>query len=231
MRLIEQLAALQALDLQIDRCRHRYNEIQTALHPPETLQALAARRKSLQEHVAQWQQTQKEREQATAAQAAKIQEQEKKLYRGTIKDAREQVNLQQNIEALQRQQDVLEEAALQALLEVEQGNATLTEVEREWQAAAAAWRRQQTLLQEELQQVVQEARRLKGEREGTALKLPAATLPRYEALRRQKNGVAVVKIDGASCGGCGSLLPTARKQQAFGDEIVTCPICGRLLAT
>ncbi|NUQ39276.1 MAG: hypothetical protein HUU23_16140 [Caldilineales bacterium] len=231
MRLIEQLAALQALDAQIDRCRQRYHEIQAALQPAETLQALALRRKGLQEHVAQWQQTQKQREQAVAAQTAKIQEQEKLLYGGMIKDAREQVNMQHNIEALQRQHAALEEDALAALLEVEQSSATLAEVEQVWQAEAAAWRRQQALLQGELQQVIQEARKFKAERDGAAPKIAAQALRQYESLRQQKNGVAVVKIDGASCGGCGSLLPTARRQQAYGDDLVTCPICGRLLAT
>lgn len=229
MRLIERLAALQALDSSLDEHRRRYNELQAELQPPHSLQALISQHNELKAALEHWQKEQNQRETAVADQTAKIQAQEKLLYGGKVKDPREQVNLQQNVEALKRHRQTLEEEALEAIMAVEQKSSELDEVDARLKAEAEQWKQRQSELQAEMQTVIGEARKLKVQRDTAALAVQPPMLKRYENLRQKKNGVAVVKIRGLNCGGCGSTLPTARKQRVFGDGLVTCPICGRLL--
>ncbi|MCP4212544.1 MAG: hypothetical protein GY764_13860 [Halieaceae bacterium] len=229
MRPIIQLAALQAIDTDLDADRKRYAEIQAELQPPSSLSQAQTARNEAAALVEQWRKEQQQRERAVADQSTKVQTQEKQLYSGRVKDPRELVAMQQNVEALKRHLETLEEAELEAILEAEQAESDLAEAEVSLTEEQAAWASTEAGLQQERQSLILRARKRKAQRDTAAADLPPADLKRYEALRERSGGVAVAPLQGAGCGGCGAALPTATRQQVHGDQIVTCPICKRML--
>ncbi len=231
MRPIIQLAALQAIDTDLDADRKRYAEIQAELQPPLSLSQAQTARDEAVALVEQWRKEQKQREGEVADQNTKIQIQEKQLYGGRVKYPRELVAMQQNVEALKRHLETLEEAELEAILEAEQAESDLAEAEANLGEEQATWARTEAELQQERQSLILRAQKRKAQRDAAAASLPSPDLKRYEILRERSGGVAVAPLQGAGCGGCGAALPTATRQQVHGDQIVTCPICRRMLYT
>ncbi|RME84427.1 MAG: hypothetical protein D6775_05440 [Caldilineae bacterium] len=229
MREIDQLLSLQDIDTDLDADRKRYAEIQEALKPPASLQAAQEARDQAAARVEHWRKERKRREAAVSDQVRKIREQEAMLYGGRIKDPREQVALQKNVEAMKRHLDTLEEAELEAIMELEEGEGQLAEAETALAEAQSQWEAVQQKLLEERVRLIAHARELKAQRETAAARLTAGLLQRYEELRQKKGGLAVARLRGGNCGGCGAALPTATRQQVYGDDLVTCPVCGRLL--
>ncbi len=229
MRLIDQLAALQAIDNQLDADRHHYTDIQAALQEPESLRQARAARDNARVQLEHWLGERKQREIAVNDQQARIKAQENQLYKGKSKDPREQVALQKNVESLKKHLGALEDAVLEAMEEVESWQARLEQAEAGQAAAEASWQQTQAGLQSERQALLDRARQTKAQREAAAAHLDAALLQRYEGLRQKKAGVAVAHLQGGNCGSCGASVPTAVRQQAHGDGLITCQICGRLL--
>ena len=230
MRTIKLLATLQQIDLELDADRRKFAENKEAMTPPEGLKKLLAQVKAAENEVTRWQKERKLREEAVALQQAKIKEEEARLYSGRIKDPREQVAVQQHVESLKRHLETLEERALEALMELEKSQATLTQLRQTFEAQKAAWMTRREALEKEQEAIVAHARRLKAKRETITKQLPAADLSQYEAMRKKLGGLAVVKLNGRNCGGCGASLPTSVVQQVQAGEMTKCPICVRLLS-
>ncbi len=231
MRIIKLLATLQQIDLELDADRRKFAQNKEAMTPPEALRKLAGQVKNAEAQVEHWRKERKLRDEEVAAQQAKIKEEETRLYSGRIKDPREQVAVQQHVESLKRHLETLEERALEAMLELEQSQETLTALQRRFQEQKAVWMSQREALEQEQEAIVAHARRLKAKREAIVQQLPPAELKRYETLRKKLGGLAVALLNGRSCGGCGASLPTSVVQQVRAGEMVKCPICGRLLAS
>ncbi len=227
MGTIKLLATLQHIDSDLDAARRQFAQNKAAMEPPPRLKKLAAQVKAAEAQLEQWRRTRKTREDAVAAQHAKIQAEEERLYSGRIKDPREQIALQQHVESLKRHLDTLEDQAWEALMEQEQAQTTWEALRQRFTAEKAAWLEQRQALEKEQARLVEQARALKARRETIVKQLPQAELARYERLRQKLGGVAVVALDGRSCGGCGASLPTSVVQSIQAGEMVRCPICGR----
>lgn len=229
MRPIDQLAALQTIDTALDADRHRYAELQAALQEPETLRSERSERDQTVAELEHWRQQRRQLENAVVDQQARIKAQEKQLYGSKGKDTREQLALQQNVEMLKRQLSRLEEEALEAILAVEQTEYKLQQAEASLRLQELAWQQQERELQAARSALIAGARQSKSQREAAAGRLSPDLLKRYDTLRQKHNGLAVARVQAGNCGGCGASLPTAIRQQAHGDALTPCPICGRLL--
>jgi predicted nucleic acid-binding Zn-ribbon protein len=229
MRVIDHLADLQSIDSKLDADRKRYAEIQAALKPPGSLQEATSARDEILVRLAHWRGEREQRKTARVDQNNRIQAQEKQLYSGRVKDAREQVALSNNVESLKKHLDTLEEADLEAILEVEQAENDLVEAEARLEQEQLVWMQQEDELQKEQKALIAHARQLKNQRDTIASRIQSDALKRYDALRKKLGGMAVAPLQGAGCGGCGASLPTALRQQVHGSDILECPICGRML--
>ena len=229
MRSIKLLATLQEIDLELDVDRRKFAENKQAMQPSAELKKQAQKVKIAQAQVEKWRKERLQRDEKVAEQAAKIAKLEQQLYGGSIKDAREQVAMQQNIEALKRHLEALEEAALEAMEAQEKAEKTRAADRSTFDAMKQAWEEQKAELEKEQETIIQHARQLKAKREKVAATLPAADVAQYEALRQKLGGLALAHLEGKSCGGCGAELPTSVVQKVHEGQEVKCPICGRLL--
>jgi len=229
MQTIKLLAILQTIDLELDADRRQFSENRQAMQPSPELQAKAKQVKETEVRLARWRRERRERDEKATELSNKIASLEKQLYGGRIRDVREQVAMQQNVESLKRHLATLEEAALEALLEQEEAEKVLAEEKQTFVSMKQAWLDKKATLEKEQETLVEHARSLKAKREQVVDTMPAADVKRYETMRKKLGGLAVAKLNGRSCGGCGASLPTAVVQKVHEGQAVKCPICGRLL--
>lgn len=165
--------------------------------------------------------------QAAAEKAAKV---ERDLYSGRITNPKELSAMQEDVQALGRQRQRLEDEILTLMEEVEQ----LLERVRTLEAQRATRERS---LDEHLEEyhtsrktLAADLESVRAQRESLAAEIDADLLRRYDRLRSRKDGVAVVEVVGGICGGCHVAIPEGRVAELVeGDRIYTCEECGRIL--
>jgi len=165
--------------------------------------------------------------QAVAGKAAKV---EQDLYSGRISNPKELRAMQEDVEALGRQRQRIEDEMLALMEEVESQLEQIRGLETDRQARERA-------LDEALEDYTTRHRALTAEleaarrrREALAVEADPDFLRRYERLRGRKGGVAVATVNGAVCSACHMTVPEALLNAARErDEIRTCEDCGRIL--
>ncbi len=229
MENIKLLASLQAIDLELDSDRRQFAENKRAMQPSPELKRQAGQVKEAEAQLEHWRKLRRERDAKVDELVGKIATLEKQLYGGSIKDAREQVAMQHNIEALKRHLETLEESALEALMEQEEAEKRLIETRETFEGMKTEWATKKAELEQQQQLLVEHARALKTKRARIVATLPAADVKRYETMRQRMGGVVIARLEGRNCGGCGASLPTAVVQKVREGQTVKCPICDRWL--
>lgn len=157
---------------------------------------------------------------------------DKALYSGAVTNVRELQGLQQEVGALGRRREALEEQVLEKMLEAEPVDeviaaaatrgATLDAEAVTWTAAAAE---AEVALDAELAELA--ARRAE---------LVAAVTPEllatYEDFRRRFAGVGIARLDHGMCTGCHLTIPPAQVTEVRRTpvgELPICPECARIL--
>jgi len=153
--------------------------------------------------------------QSTVGKATKV---EQDLYSGRISNPKELRAMQEDVEALGRQRQRIEDEMLGLMEEVER---QLEQI-RALEAARQARERE---LDEHLEEYTTRQRALTAE-----LEAARRQRDRYERLRSRKDGLAVTAVNGSVCNACHMTVPEAVLNAARErDEIRTCEDCGRIL--
>jgi len=165
--------------------------------------------------------------QSTVGKANKV---EQDLYSGRISNPKELRAMQEDVEAVGRQRQRIEDEMLGLMEEVER---QLEQI-RALEAARQARERE---LDEHLEEYTTRQRALTAEleaarrqRDALAAEVDPDFLRRYERLRSRKDGLAVTAVNGSVCNACHMTVPEAVLNAARErDEIRTCEDCGRIL--
>jgi len=158
-------------------------------------------------------------------------EYETKLYSGKVTNPKELQAIQDEVDMLGRNRDRLGEKLKSLLEELEDCRGRLTDSERAVQQAAKTAKELQASYKTNAESIVAQAKLLVSQRAQAAKEIDPALLAQYEAVRKNKGGLAVVPVeDGNACGGCkmGLSFSVVKRLQAGGD-IETCDNCGRIL--
>lgn len=153
------------------------------------------------------------------------------LYGGRIRNPKELEALQEELEALRRQQRRLEDEILALMEEVEEGGRRLAALESDWRAAEAELEARLAAYRDQVQALEAELAALRRRREEVAAEIEPDLLRRYERLRERRGGVAVAAVTEGTCGACHVALPEAVlvRLQTEEDILLTCEECGRIL--
>ena len=147
-----------------------------------------------------------------------------------IKTNREYTAALQEIETAKEEISRLEDKILALLDEVEMVEEDLRERERVYSGEEKEIHRQQDERRKELQGLERDLAQRREEREKSVARVPAGLLARYEKIRLNKNGTAVVALEDGICGGCFRRLPPQVDLEIRrGEEIQYCQFCGRML--
>jgi hypothetical protein len=153
------------------------------------------------------------------------------LYSGRIGNPKELTAMQEELAALGRSKDHLEDEMLGLLDEIERLEPQEREAQAALAAAEAALARQLEAFAQAAEAADREFAALTSRRAEAAAALDADLLRRYDRLRDAKGGVAIVAVRGGICEGCHVTIPerVRRRLEENPETLAACDGCGRLL--
>ena len=225
------LYQLQMVDLVIDDRRLRLAEVDRLLAEQSAVQTAEQALQDADAALAPWRVQVNDLNLEIKTLNNKLTGVEQRLYSGKVKNPKELQDMQEETAALKRRRGTLEDQLLEAMIEVETGQANYTELDSVLATATAQWEADQTSLSEERAQILKQLDDLARQRAAAAAKIEPDNLARYKRLRPQRHGQAIALLDGNQCKTCGSTQTTTLAQQVRqGRELGVCEICGRILA-
>jgi predicted nucleic acid-binding Zn-ribbon protein len=230
MRPVMLLARLNDVDLALDSIKARLAEIAEALREPRELAAARRALVHAEAELARCRAIQEDLELRQQDAQTKLAKAEGRLYSGEVKNPKELAGAEKDVQQLRRQLGQVEDRLLDALVCSEaatqactEHGATVARLTAEWEARQAALRGEQARLKARLP--VELARQAAARKA-----VPAELLPTYDNLRPRRGGRAVAELDGDECGACCvAAAPSTLEAARYGDELVYCSNCGRLL--
>ena len=228
---IARLYELQKIDANMEKVRRKVAQIRRKLEEPEAMQQarsdVAASRTSIEQLHAR----QLDAELNGRQLAERIQESERRLMSGEVRNAKELEALQASIESMKRQRSQVEDAALDSLQRGEDAQRQLAEQQSKLGKLEQTWNAEKHSLEEEELKYKRMFAQLKQQRQSVSDRLGADALALYDQLGKRKAGVAVASVQNGTCSACNVSLPTGVVSSARITEgqPVYCPSCGRIL--
>jgi len=140
----ETLCRLQTVDLEIDERNRRLEEVKASLEGNEELRRVRQALQDGEKKLSRQRTKLRDRELEMRSLTNKIASVEDRLYSGRIKNPKELANLQGEVQYLKRRKGELEDQVLEAMIEVEESETSVTEqrerlarLKDDWQAAQA----------------------------------------------------------------------------------------------
>jgi predicted nucleic acid-binding Zn-ribbon protein len=226
---LEQLWDLQQVDAQLARARAQ----QAALDDGSALrEQLEAAQRDAAESAARLRECQaalRDQELRLETTEAKQKKIEGDLYGGRVSNPKELASLQEDLAALARARDQLEDRIL-ALLD------QLEHLKEEAGRSDAAYRTLEQRLSAHLAEYEVARSRLDAEiaaltsqRAERASVLEPRLLKKYEGIAAQESGIGIVAIQQGRCGGCHNAVPLDFVTRVRSGRVVTCERCHRIL--
>ena len=226
----QNLYRLQQIDTEIDQANARLKEIETLLAGNANLRKANALANRTRQNLENAQKALRQAEAKVKDQRIKIEQTEAALYGGNIRNPKELQDMQNELAALKRYLEVLEERQLEAMLAVDDAAAKNQEAQTLLSKYRTQAETQNARLRGERSQLSEKVAALTQKRENAAQAVAADDLATYERLRAQRAGVAVAAVRDGSCTACGATLTAALHQAARSpSKIVFCASCGRIL--
>jgi len=224
------LYALQQIDTRLAREKRRYREVQEHLGESEELKEARAAHKEADAKLPAARARLRDHELEMEGVAQKLRETEERLYSGRIKNPKELSDLQKEGEYLKRRRSALEEQALEEMMVVERLASQTEAATERYAAVEAAWRSENADLSAEYDALRQELGDLLGKRKALAKHVSETDMAEYDALRRLRGGVAVVRVRDSTCQVCHVQVPMRDVERARdGDAFMYCSGCERIL--
>ncbi len=230
MSRVSSLYRLQQIDLSLDRAHARIEEIDQILADDEEI---LKKKKILETRKEKLEATRKahtKADDAVSAQRSKIEQSERTLYSGTVRNPKELQDLQQESESLKRYLVTLEDRLLDAMIELDDTEKTFNAASDDLTQSEDSRAALHQALLEERERLSMEISRCEAEREAAVSDVTAEDLKLYESLRERFSGMVVTLERDSSCGACGvELARSIRQEIRTGDSLIRCSQCGRVL--
>ena len=147
-----------------------------------------------------------------------------------IKNNKEYTAKISEIESIKADKSIIEEKIIVAY---DDGDRIKSQIEKE---KAVVQREEQVYLQEkkrveeDMKRIEQRIRELEAQRGTLSPQINPVFLSRYERILANKEGLAIVPIEGHSCGGCYMNVPAQVVNEIkMHSELIYCEICSRIL--
>ena len=232
---IEHLLEVQAHDTHLDQIRHRLEVLPERVDRDErraTLADLEARVQARKDERDDLARRQKRLDDEVETIDAKRKAHDATLYGGTVTNARELQDLQEEIESLGRRIDDLEEQELELMEQIEPIDADLNRLMADRDQHLVDLDTAEARLTAAEAEVHVELDDAQAARDREAEHVPAELLAEYDSLRRGGGGVGIARLVGGNqCGGCHLTLSAVEvaAMRKHPDEVTHCEECGRLL--
>jgi len=227
----EPLYRLQLLDLELDQARRRWREIEAALAGSPALAHTRAELTKAEQALRQTTTELKSLELEAQSLDEKIASEEERLYSGRIRNPKEMLDVQQELDMLKRRRSALDDQMLAMMAQVEQQRADVSRCREAMIQAERHFAEDSEHLKAEQHKLRAKVEADLAQREALRRSLPREDYAVYESLRKKKpNGIAVTLLKAGACSQCGEVPPSQLVQQAnTGAVLAFCPNCGRIL--
>jgi predicted nucleic acid-binding Zn-ribbon protein len=226
----ENLLRLQITDSQLDAHNARLKEIEIALADDKLIKAAQAVAETKQEKLEKVQKDLRAAKHDVQNQRDKIKQSESRLYGGSIRDPKELQDIQEEVLALKRYLEVLEERQLESMLALDDAQSEFDEAQEHLNQTCAQSEENNSHLIAEKTTLTNEVRQLREKRQSQTIIPDEADLKLYESIRAKRGGVGVAKVVERACSACGATLGTASLQAARSpSQITRCATCDRIV--
>ncbi|MGH2632040.1 MAG: zinc ribbon domain-containing protein [Tepidiformaceae bacterium] len=230
MSQVTEIVALQSIDDEAAAFRAALDDVERRLQGNDELNAARREFAAADADLQEAQKDQRRIDGQIEGLTAKIVPEEKRLYDGSVKNAKELANIQHEVDNLKQQRATFEEGLLEVLEHRERADTdrvrTLAEVTR----LEGLWEKEQQELKHETKVLGDSIAKAERTRELQKERVNARALHTYEEVRRRRAGVAVAKVTRGNCGVCRIGIPDVIRKRAFSSETLTqCPNCDRIL--
>lgn len=223
---------LQQIDSQLDSYAVRLGEIEAELADDQAVKTALAKAEAAEQDLQEAQKALRLAEQAVQDQDYKIKQSQNRLYSGKVTNPKELEDIQNEIEALKRYREVLEERLLETMLVVEDAEESFDQAQEKLESARTQQAQKEAKLKGEKGQIEKHVAQLEEQRKNQIAGISEADLETYKKIRLKRGGVAVAKVEHQGCSACGATLGTAAYQAAQSPTQLTyCDTCGRILFT
>ena len=229
MNLGRRLHDLQQIDLDLEKKTEMLSQVESQLSHNEALTEVKAEVERKRENLAELEKKQKTAEWVIDDLQAKAGPLQQKLYAGSVKNPKELMSLQQQVEQLKSQIREEEDKTLEIMGQVEALQKEVALRAAEVKKLEGEWQKKREQLLAEQAELSTTIDIIKGKRGELADAIEPAHLELYETLRARKQGHAVAKIEQGRCQGCRITLPVSELMRARMGELVQCDSCGRIL--
>jgi len=229
----ETLLQIQALDLESARLSARKDRIDSG----EEVRAAGKRAEEVESELGELKLSldslateQRRLEFDVDAMTKKAQEEERRLYDGSVANAKELEAIQHEVSNLKARRTKLEDELLERMERREELETRIAQAERAWEDARAAFEEQGAQSARELHEIQGRLATVSAERERLAAGLDQDLLELYEDLRGQKKGVGAAALVDGVCQGCHERLSAVELDKLKRTEDVKrCEYCRRIL--
>jgi hypothetical protein len=154
---------------------------------------------------------------------------EDKLYGGSVKNPKELSSMQREVEHLKAQRREQEDHLLEVMEELEETRQEFGMKSEETMRLEQEWHQEQEQLQQRRKELSAELIALEQKRGLILSQIDPTSLELYQALRQEKQGLAVAKVEQGRCQGCRIVLPMSVLQRTRVGQVERCTNCGRIL--
>ncbi|MFW6056047.1 MAG: zinc ribbon domain-containing protein [Chloroflexota bacterium] len=228
MSLASRLYSLQVTDTQLRDTQRTLKDITRRLEHNEELAAAEAALSRKEEELEAARKAQRTLEYEVDDLSAKIKDVSERLYGGGVKNTKELMGLEQDLQSLKRRRSKQEELLIDAMDTTERLEASAQSAREETEGLRAAWKKEAAELTGARDAARDEIARLQQLRSASRQEIDPATVSLYDDLVKSK-AVAVVKVEGGRCKGCNLTVPTGQWQRARFGDVVQCPSCSRII--
>lgn len=230
MSLALPLYRLQQIDSRQKQINSRLSVIQSALENNLELKNAAKNLEVAKLAMHQAETSLKNSEFESNNQRIKLELAENNLYGGRIQNPKELQDIQKEIAAFKRNLASLEDQQLEYMLEVENCAKVLENAQKEFDKTQGKIIGENATMNSERLSLVKESENLNAQRQAVLPAIDGATLNLYDSLRQKHSGLAVSLVLENACDACGSsLTPGLAQSVRYSNQLVLCPMCGRIL--
>ena len=222
------MSALQTLDKGIEQDRQRIRALQAELADERAVISARARARAAREELAAAETAVRDGEAALERLDRTITMLAKRLYDGSIHNAKEATSVEEELRHRRDERGATEDRVLAAMERVEQEQAASDAATTALSAAEQARAARVPAIKAEGREAMARSKAAQEQRAALVAATPPPALARYERIRATTQP-AVVALNHGSCGGCGVTVSTALQQKVAADDLAQCINCGRLL--
>jgi uncharacterized protein len=226
---LDQLVALQAIDLEIDKIENAVKTEQSALD--KQVSALALREaviEELQEKISSLQKENRTLEGETADRMDRVRERQSKMMQ--VQTGREQAALLKEIEEAKRSVKENEEKILTIMESVEKLTTQINEEKNLLKGEKVLVAEKTEKVRASIEAINKGKKDIEKKRATCAAKIKAGVLRKYDTLRQRRSGLAVINVVEGVCQGCFMAIPPQKFNLLLrGNQMFDCPTCQRLI--